>query len=59
MINFSKPNTTLDWAAAHKFDQLFYAKYCSGKLTMQEYLDLIQIQALIQRDMEEANKPTT
>jgi hypothetical protein len=43
MIDFRKPNNTLDWAAAHLFDQLFYAKYCSGKLTMQEYLDLIEV----------------
>jgi hypothetical protein len=37
------PQYTLDWAAYHKFDQLFYAKYKSGKLTMREYLDLIEV----------------
>lgn len=43
MIDFTQPNTTLDWAAAHKFDPLFNAKYCSGKLTMSEYLELIEV----------------
>jgi hypothetical protein len=41
--NFVEPNATLDWAAYHLFDQLFYAKYCSGKLTMKDYLDLIEV----------------
>jgi hypothetical protein len=42
MIDFTQPNATLDWAAAHLFDQLFNAKYRSGKLTMKEYVDLIE-----------------
>lgn len=42
-IDFTQPNATLDWAAYHKFDQLFYAKYCCGKLTMKDYLDLIEV----------------
>lgn len=42
-IDFTKPNSILDWAAYHKFDQLFNAKYNSGKLTMGEYLKLIDV----------------
>lgn len=42
-MRHQEPESTLSWVAAHKFDQLFNAKYCSGKLTMKEYLDLIEV----------------
>ena len=40
-MKFNEPKHTLDWTAYHIFDKLFQAKYETGKLTMNEYCNLI------------------
>lgn len=40
-MRFIEPQHTLCWTAWHVFDKLFLAKYETGKLTMNEYCELI------------------
>jgi hypothetical protein len=42
-MKLNEPKHTIDWTAYHKFDKLFYAKYETGKLTMNEYCQLINM----------------